>query len=208
MRKAVISIDYAYMGERDEGMPILVMIDRKSKMRNADVVPEKGANEYAVRRLTQNMDFVGYRNPEVQICKSDQEPALKALRTAVMRNREQGTAPEESPVGESQSNGEVENAVKMIQGMARVIKAGLERRLGKRIPRDHPIVPWIIRHAAGILNRRLVGKDGKTAHERARGRRWRKKGAEMGETVFYLKPRSKGKRPGRSWDVCSIGYKE
>ena len=55
--------------------------------------------------------------------KDDQEPAIKALREAVIRriNAIKGDVniqviTEESPVGESQSNGEVESAIKQIQG--------------------------------------------------------------------------------------------
>ena len=46
--KNVIAIDYAYMGKKDEGMPILVMKDRRTKMRFADVVPEKGSHSFRV----------------------------------------------------------------------------------------------------------------------------------------------------------------
>ena len=39
----------------------------------------------------------------------------------------------------------------------------------------------------------LPRTDGKTAHERARGRPCRRIGAEFAEAVFYLKPKTKGK---------------
>ena len=38
---------------------------------------------------------------------------------------------EESPVGEHQSNGEIENAVGRVQGQYRSIKHGLEARIGE-----------------------------------------------------------------------------
>ena len=48
-----ISIDYMYMEEKDKesqrGMPILIVKDRKSKTIKAEVVPEKGVNEFAVK---------------------------------------------------------------------------------------------------------------------------------------------------------------
>lgn len=53
--------------------------------------------------------------------KSDQEPALKQLKEAVTRHYMQGDTRikqviiEESPVGESQSNGEIENEIKQLQ---------------------------------------------------------------------------------------------
>ena len=38
---------------------------------------------------------------------------------------------EESPVGEHQSNGEVENDIRRIQGQVRSMKDGLETRIGR-----------------------------------------------------------------------------
>ena len=90
--------------------------------------------------------------------------------------------------------GDIENTAKQIQGMARTLKMGLETRLDAEIPEEHPIIPWLIRHGANILNRYHVGKDGFTAHRRARGRDFKKEVCEFGECVWYLKPKSKGKK--------------
>ena len=85
----VISIDYMYMktGESDEitedGQPILVMRDRRSKIVTAHVIEEKGANEYAVKRLSQDLKLTGYRKI---IFKSDNEPAIIALKQGVKKN--------------------------------------------------------------------------------------------------------------------------
>ena len=53
------------------------------------------------------------------------------------------TIREESPVGESQSNGEVENAIQRVQGMYRTMKDDLEANLGEKVPEDHPTVKFL-----------------------------------------------------------------
>ncbi len=44
---------------------------------------------------------------------------------------------EESPVGDSKSNGVIENVVKAIQGHSRTIRDGLEARYQRRIEGEH-----------------------------------------------------------------------
>ena len=46
------------------------------------------------------------------ILKSDQEPAMVSLTEAVKQEKVCDVLPNESPVGESQSNGAVENSIK------------------------------------------------------------------------------------------------
>ena len=60
-----------------------------------------------------------------------------------------GLGVQESPVGESQSNGVAENAVKQVQGHVRVIRDGLEARYKQKVGAGHPCLPWLVRHAAG-----------------------------------------------------------
>ena len=60
----VISIDYAGMKVREpeeDSFPIIVIHDRRSKACFAHLVPRKGVNEYAVKRVTQDLQKVlGY----------------------------------------------------------------------------------------------------------------------------------------------------
>ena len=51
---------------------------------------------------------------------------------------------EESPVGDSQANGEGENAIKRIAGQFRARREATESRYQRRIQGDHPILPWMI----------------------------------------------------------------
>ena len=55
-----------------------------------------------------------HQSPKV-IIKSDQEPALKSLIEEVIKEGEQDMTEEESPVGESKSNGEIERAIQQLR---------------------------------------------------------------------------------------------
>ena len=55
------------------------------------------------------------------------------------------------------------------------------------------MIEWIVELAPILINRCLVGHDGKTAYERLRGRVFNLIVAEFGECVWYKKPSTKGK---------------
>ena len=44
----------------ESGAPILIMKDSKSKIIFADVVPQNGVHNYAIERIVQNLDLLGY----------------------------------------------------------------------------------------------------------------------------------------------------
>ena len=104
-----ISIDYAFLGEgggeRDKLQPMLVMKYRKSGTIKAHLVEEKGANNYAIKRLGQDIAFLGHKKI---IFKSNNTPAILARKAAIKRERPEETLMEESPVGESASDGDIE----------------------------------------------------------------------------------------------------
>lgn len=118
----VIPINYAGMKVREldeDSFPIIVIHDRKSQTCFVHLVPRKGFNEYAVECVTQDLQkILGYTK---FVLKSDQEAALTQRKEADARQCMHGDTKitqiiaEESPVGESQSNGEIENDIKQIE---------------------------------------------------------------------------------------------
>ena len=196
----VISSDYMGVKQREpeEGQnPILVSVDRKTKMKFANVLKQKGVEHYAVERHARDLvDGLGYSK---FVMKDDQEPAIKALREAVIRRvialKGDGVQvlPEESPVGESQSDGEVESAIKQVQGQIRTLRLHLQAHYGEVLSDGHIAMLWLVPHSAATLNRYVVGADGKTARQRLRGRVFKSPVVEFGECVWYLKPKSVGK---------------
>ena len=74
------------------------------------------------------------------------------------------TIPVNSPVGDSQSNGRVENAIMKGRNMVKTILSSLESKWGIRVTRDHPLYPWLFEWAADLMTRYAhVGDLGKTA---------------------------------------------
>ena len=137
----------------------------------------------------------------VVILKSDQEPSILALKNSIREGIRGDVRMEESPVGEHQSNGMIENAVQRVQGQFRVIRDGLEARIGKRLDGNHKCIPWMVRHAAQVVNRYQMGSDGKTAYRRLKGRDFRRDVPELGQRILYLKAESVGIDKATSrWD--------
>ena len=48
----------------------------------------------------------------------------------------------------------------------RAVKIGLEARIQKEVDARWPILEWMVPHAANLINRFLMGSDGKTARYR------------------------------------------
>ena len=61
---------------------------------------------------------------------------------------------------------------------------GFERRVKAHIPVDSPVMHWIVEHAAFVINRRLVGHDGKIPHRMVHQREAPPSQLEFGEQVL------------------------
>ena len=108
--------------EESEGtMPILVVYDELREGFWALDADKKGANSEVIKWCCDTLEDSGYLGADVTV-KSDQEPAIAAVRKGIAVNRVGNTVPLNSPVRCSKSNGRVENAVKRFQGHLRVLK--------------------------------------------------------------------------------------
>ena len=121
------------------------------------------------------------------IMKSDGEPAIKDLKNLIKAQRmKDQTIMEESPSGESQSNGKAENAIREIEGMIRTWKEHLESKYGVKIDIDNPIFPWLVRFAGEIITRFKKGADGLVPYERLKIKKPRSRGAQLGEKILFM----------------------
>ena len=191
----MISIDYMYMSDKqdvleEKGMPTLVCKDDCSGMMVAKVVPSKGIQVYAISSLVKFIKCLGYKKV---ICKSDNEPAILALKEAARKELDVQVVMEESAVGDHQGNGKAESAIRQVQGQFRAMKDALETRYGRRIEGDHRRIPWLMMHAVPVINRSPKGPDGLTAYRRWKGRKFNRNVAEFGQKVLYLQANSAGK---------------
>ena len=105
-------------------------------------------------------------------------------------------------MGDSRANGEVERAIKTVQGQVRALKSALDEHYKTGYHENHVLLPWLIAYASSLINKFTIGDDGKTAHERARGRKFSKALPELGECVFYAKylPKKKYDKLEAQWE--------
>ena len=96
---------------------------------------------------------------------------------------------EKSAVEESQSNGFAERTVQSVEDLLQTLRGAFLGHSKMKAPMDHPAMLWLIEHTASILNRFVVGDDGRTAYQRLHGRRANKTAVESGEKLFYYMPR-------------------
>ena len=126
------------------------------------------------------------------ILKTDPEPAMVALQECVKAASNSEIILRNSPVGESQSNGVVDKAVRDIGDHVRTLKDAAEDRLNITIGVKSPLLTWLVEHAAWLYNNCHEGKDKKTALERLQGGRSVKPLAEVGESILYKPLSTKG----------------
>ena len=188
-----IHLDYAFLrrsGEEDLAK-LLILKALPSRAVRAWIVPRKGlADSSTAERVFRGVKEMGIRAPCVVKC--DGEPAVEALREDLMNRLGEGAVPQTPPVGESQSNGVVENGVKHVKGMIRAHVLALEKKLGVRIPAGHPVVAWITEAVSDLVTKHLRGQDGRTGYERLFGKAPREEGLELGEVVLWRRPKQPG----------------
>lgn len=194
----VIALDYCYLNEQesdDRASPILVVKDTYHKWPDSEIVPSKGPQHpYSVAAF---VDILVNHGHSKYILKSDNEPAileLKRVAAAECRmNHGHTIIFEESPVGEHQANGFIEEGVRSIKAKCRTLKFACEELHGTKISSEHPILPWLVRHAAACLAYGQRGPDGRTPYERKKQKSFRLSLPCFGEKVMYLRgPKQSG----------------
>ncbi|CAK0837665.1 unnamed protein product, partial [Prorocentrum cordatum] len=153
-------------------LPILVGTDSATSRVSADAPPSKGIqHECNVVRAFSQVEATGH---EEIIYKSDGEGALAALKR------------EEAPAYVGASDGLAEVAVRGVKGVARSLRVALSLLHGTDIPNDHPVLTWLVAHAAGCINRGKIGADGRTPRERHAGKASRKVLPPVCEIIVFL----------------------
>ena len=83
--------------------------------------------------------------------------------------------------------------------------ASLQGKLGYRVEVGRPLLMFLPEYAAHLLNRLEVGKDGKTANERAKGKKAKVLGVEFGEKLLYkVRVGSKMEKMRPRWDGIMV----
>jgi hypothetical protein len=152
-----IHIDYGFFGNDDDEEKVILQVarDEESRALFVHAVPRKGmTHEHGAREICKDITKIGYKKI---VIKGDNEPAIHSLQEEIRSKREDDTVIENSPVGQSQSNGVAERAVQAAGEQLRTIKLALENRLNVGLPATHPVVAWMANHGADILNKLAVG---------------------------------------------------
>ena len=96
-----------------------------------------GVHDFVTKQILEDIGTTGLTDI---IFKTDNEPAIVAVRNEVKQNRSHKTVPENSIRGKSRSNGFIENANKFVAGQIRTLRSALHSNLKRVIGRDHPII--------------------------------------------------------------------
>ena len=153
-----ISMDHMYLHDRigkykDEtwNPTCLVVIEHRYGRCWAYRVPNKGQMEGAYwppKRLLQDCDNCVPKGTRT-ILKTNQEPDVTSVQSAVQELRPKGAVPVNSPVGESGCNGRTENAIRRFQEKARALRHGLEKGIGEKLSGNSRIMAWFVRFKRG-----------------------------------------------------------
>ena len=187
-----LALDYGFLtasnhdDPADQGSnPILIGAEAKYGLTLAMAVPEKGNAAPWIAKRVAGLDSLGSQTVTL---KCDNEPAILVFAQEIRRLRREGsiTIFEHHEEGEKQSNHLAEGSVNIVKGLIRTLKRSTESNLRTEIGPSHPLIPWIIEHAAQLKNRYMVGTDGRTPPERLRGRGVQRLVYELGQKVLFL----------------------
>ena len=142
--------------EDENGASVTVLEERGriTGMTMASVVPVKGTScQFVSMKVLDFIEECGAAEIEI-ILKTDQEAAIEAFMTDVVRTRGADIIVwEMSPVGSSGSNGVVEKGVQSVEGFIRTLLSACEERLGTRIKQEEMFVMFMAGYTAYLTHR-------------------------------------------------------
>ena len=106
------------------------------------------------------------------VLKTDGEPAIVAVTEAVIRYHGGNVITENPAKGQKAENGLIEGAGQTVREYVCTFISKIEDGIDDKFPLDSNLHSWVVRWAAICYSRCTVGKDGRTAYERMRGRTW------------------------------------
>ena len=189
----VVQFDFCYFKTAGEptASAILTGIDVETGMVMATMVGDKQQDfQYHVNCIQSFLMECGRVQAILNstILQSDQEDHLIALLQTVASKMGGNITVRQSPTYTSQAQGSVERFHRTLMGQIRTLRAQLQQNYDRTITSKHPIVPWLVRHTAYLLNRYATHADGNTSYFRRWNKDHRAPICEFGETVQYLLP--------------------
>ena len=175
----------------NEWCTILTAVDKDSGCKLSLVIPGKAvADDYGQKSLADFLRRLGHR--EVQILR-DQEPALIALvngTVAECNSMNILVDPRDAPRYSHASLGAMGRAQQTIQKQIRALRTDVHVRYGIWLSTDRPAWPWMVRHAAWLVDRFAVKANGRTCYEDAFGTSYRGPILQMLEACLFRRSKS------------------
>ena len=158
----VVQMDYALLhntGDRDAKITFLTMVDNSSGSMVATAVQKKGHEMFEERYLLKSLESFGVTGG--MVLQTDKETGPIDVAKHVAPERKATTIIRQTPEKSSQSNAYVERAYQTVEAMVRTMKEAIEDKAKVKLSATEDITTWMIRHAAFLQTRFLVGRDGK-----------------------------------------------
>ena len=200
-RQPVIQIDFSFMATEND-LPkrtILNATDVQTGYSMAVVLPSKGSVEkYAVAELRKFVFAIGRTFGIVQY---DKEAPLKTMARDLCKVVG-GMSMRSAPTGHSQSQGSVGNAQRTLYGQLRTLLSQVEVSTGVKVSSESPLFTWSVKHAQWLINRYMIGADGKTAYSRRWNREYNGSLCMFGELIDAKVPvsgRVRVPKAGSQW---------
>jgi len=155
---------YKAIGEQPTS-PIFTAIDVETGMCMAAQKEDKTRSmQYLSTCLQQFLMECGRTHAVLNkiVIHSGNEDFLKALLKATAM--ESNIAVRQSTAYTSQAQGTVERFHRTLMGQVRALKLQLENNYSARLTSKHPIMPWMVKHTAYLLNRYAIHADGNTSY--------------------------------------------
>ncbi|CAE7220909.1 unnamed protein product [Symbiodinium sp. CCMP2592] len=200
----VISLDFMFVKTDGEEAPLathLVCVDSQSKYVVAVALASKGGKtlKHAVGEVVGMLTVLGYAKV---ILRYDTEPSMKQLVNSIVAVRAKNNlATELEPVGpDSCVHGALrsERYHQTVRNLGNCLLKTIEQRTGHKAETWSPLHSWAFVHAAFLVTRFHVHRDGCTSHELVHGRKYDQKLCPFGSAV-YAQFLPKNKNKGEVW---------
>ena len=177
-RQPVIQFDFAYLETSTDVQQQLCMVL---------AVPDKSIRHDYMTNCQRSFIFECGRPHGISQCGN--EPTLKTVATAAAAAKIGNRTLRQTRTYSSNSQGSVERFHRTLFGQGKsleLVKASYNNN--HTINNYHPLTPWMLRHAAWLINRYSVHSDGHTSYQRRWERDYKHAICEFGETVLYKVP--------------------
>ena len=132
--------------EMEKVLKIIIMkVENAGCVFSYEVDSKCPGDAWIVKQFLKHIEELGRRDI---ILKTDDEIAMVALQSAIAQRRAGITKPENPQSFIPSSIGACEKVVQAVSDQIRALTLALEARLGAKVEEDHPVMEWLIPHAA------------------------------------------------------------